>query len=402
MNDGTERNLNIDDEAEINLLDILKVIVKRKMLIITLCLTAIVFSVIYSLTLPNIFTATARVLPPQKDAGGGMSALLGQMGGLAGLAGMGGLGGSGELYLGILKSRSVADAVIKRLDLMTLFKSKNADDARTKLAGTIKSQIGKDGIITISAESKDPKQAAALANAMVDELGRRSVQLNLTKAGVERTFFEKRIELVKQDLKKAEDTLKAFAEQNKAIRVESQATATIAEVAKVKAEIAGMEVQLSALRSYQTEESPEVKLLKTSIRKMQSQLVTEEGIGNGGSIPGVGKVPSLGLEYARRLREVKTQEAIYEQLAKQFEAAKLMEAKDSSSLQILDEAVAPALKSKPKRSLIVILAAVSSFFVGILGAFVLEYLEKMPEEDKVRLHEIKKSMRFSRGKGTPA
>jgi uncharacterized protein involved in exopolysaccharide biosynthesis len=285
------------------------------------------------------------------------------------------------------------DAVIQRLGLLALYKAKTADDARMKLAKKVKFQIGKDGIIVISAENEDPKMAAALANAMVDELGRRSVQLNLTKAGVERAFFEKRIDLVKQDLKTAEDNLKTFAEQNKAIKVESQATVTIAEVAKLKAEIAGMEVQLSALRSYQTDESPEVKMLKTSIRKLQSQLATSEAVGSGGSIPGVGKVPSLGLEYARRLREVKTQEAIYEQLAKQYEAAKLMEAKDSSSLQVLDEAVVPARKSKPKRTLIVILSTFTAFIIGTMGAFLLEYLESMPEEDKAYLREIRKSLR---------
>lgn len=384
------------EEEEINLLDLLRVVVKRKWLIIKLCVVAAILAIAYSLSLPNIYTATARILPPQKDSGGGgLSALLGQMGGLAGMAGISGISGSGDLFLGILKSRSVADGVIKRLDLMTHFKAKNADAARNALAGAVKSQLGKDGIITVSADSKDPKQAAALANAMVEELGKRSVQLNLTKVGVERSFLEKRIELVKQDLKKAEDDLRLFAEQNKTIKVESQATATIAGVAQVKAEIASREVQLAALRSYQTEESPEVKALKSSIAKLQSQMRIGEGSGSGGLIPNVGKVPSLGLEYARRLREVKIQEAIFEQLAKQFEAAKLMEAKDSSSLQILDEAVVPINKSKPKRSLIVILSTVTAFFVGIFGAFLLEYAEKMSPDDRGRWEEIKSSLRLS-------
>lgn len=396
----SQDKLSIDpmlEEQEINLLDLLQVVVKRKMLIIKLCVAAGILSIAYSLTLPNIYSATAKVLPPQKETGGGgLSAILGQMGGLAGMAGISGIGGSGELFLSILKSRSVADGVIEKLDLKTYFKVKNPDAARAVLTGAVKSQLGKDGIITVTAESKDPKQAAALANAMVDELGKRTVQLNLTKVGVERSFLEKRIEMVKNDLKKAEDDLRLFSEQNKTIKVESQATATISEVAKLKADIASREVQLAGLRSYQTEESPEVKTLKSSIAKLQSQMQAGEGSGGGGLIPAVGKVPSLGLEYARRLREVKIQEAIFEQLAKQYEAAKLMEAKDSSSLQVLDEAVVPARKSKPERSLIVILSTVTAFFLGVFGAFLLEYAEKMSPEDRTRWEEIKSQLRLSR------
>ncbi|WP_243688491.1 Wzz/FepE/Etk N-terminal domain-containing protein [Geotalea toluenoxydans] len=189
----------LQSEEEINLLDLLRVIVRRKKLIIKICVTAVVLSVAYSLTLPNIYTATARVLPPQKEGGGGISALLGQVGGLAGLAG-GALGGSSDLYLGILKSRSVADAVIKKLDLQKKFECKNIDEARQALARVVKTQAGKDGIITITADNKDAVLAATLANTMVAELGNRSVQLNLTKAGSERVFLEKRLDLVKDDL----------------------------------------------------------------------------------------------------------------------------------------------------------------------------------------------------------
>ena len=125
---GTETGM--DDEQEINLLDLLNVIVKRKKLIFKLCGAAVVISVAYSLTLPNIYTATAKVLPPQKESVGGLSALtamLGSAGGLASLAGGALGGGTTELYLGILKSRSVEDAVIKRLDLAKVYKTKSPE-----------------------------------------------------------------------------------------------------------------------------------------------------------------------------------------------------------------------------------------------------------------------------------
>ncbi len=389
------------EEDEINLLELVRVIVRRKRTIIILCAFAALLSVAYSLILPNIYTATAKILPPQKESGGGLSALLSQAGGLAGLAGgMGGLGGSSDLYIGILKSRSVADAVIKRLDLLKEYKAKTPDEARNALASAVKVQAGKDGIISVSSDNKDPKKAALLVNTLVEELGRRSVQLNLSKAGNERVFLEKRLELVKGDLKKAEEDLRRFSEQNKAIKVDAQATASIQGIAQLKAEIVSKEVQLESLRSFQTDESPEIRALRAGIARLKGQLGTMAGSGRSSdAILSMGSVPNLGLEYARLLREVKIQETIFEQLTKQYEVAKLNEAKDSSSLQVLDEAVAPTKKSKPKRSLIVILSTVSAFFVGIFLVFIQEYFGKMSSEDRAIWQDIRNSCRFRPGRG---
>lgn len=391
MTDNREQPAVQPEEDEINLLELALVIVKRKRLVVGLPLIAALLAIIYSLTLPNIYTATAKILPPQKEGGGGLSALLSQAGGLAGLAGgLGGLSGPAELYVGILKSRSVGDAVVKRLNLQAIFKSKTAEDARRGLEGAVKIQSGKDGIITITADSKDPKLAAQLANSYVDELARTSVRLNLSKVGTEKAFLEKRLELVKGDLKTAEENLKSFAQKNQTIQIDSQAKASIEGIAKLKAELVAREVQLESLRSYQTDESPEVKILVSTVAKLRREVGAHAAAsGSGEGIPGLGSVPGLGLQYARLMRDLKTQEAIYEQLAKQFEVAKLAEAKDSTTIQVLDEAVPPVRKSKPKRSIMVILATVSAFFVGVFGAFILEYLEKLPDEDRMRLARMK-------------
>ncbi|MCM2359093.1 MAG: Wzz/FepE/Etk N-terminal domain-containing protein [Geobacteraceae bacterium] len=376
------------EEQEIKLLELVQVVVRRKRLITLFCAAAAGISVAASLMLPNIYSATARILPPQKESGSGLTALLGQSGGLAGLASGIGLGGSADLYLGILKSRSVADAVIGRLDLARVFETKTMDDTRKALGAMVKMQAGKDGIISVTAENKDPKLAAALANNFVEELGRKSVQLNLSKAGTERAFLEKRLEVVRGDLKSAEEALKSFQEKYKAIKVDSQAVASIEGIARLKAEIISKEVQLASLRSYQTDESPEVRVLQAAVGKLRSQLGGLTGSGSSGDgIPTVGSVPNLGLEYLRRMRELKTQEAIYEQLTKQNEIAKLSEAKDSSSLQVLDDAVVPTMKSKPKRSLIVILSTVTAFFISVFAAFILEHLDKIPEEERDRWRE---------------
>jgi len=385
-----QNQVGVDDEQEINLLELLQVLVKRKMLIIKICSVAIVVSVAYSLTLPNIYSATAKILPPQKESGGGLSALLGQAGGLAGLA-TGGLGGGGDLYLGILKSRSVGDAVIQRLDLTKVYRASTLEAARGSLNGAVKVQAGKDGIISITAEDKDPKRSALLANTIVDELGKTTVRLNLSKAGTERAFLEKRLDLVRMDLKAAEDDLKSFSQRNKIVEVDSQAKASIEGIARLKAELASKEVQLAVVSSNQTEQSPEVKAIQTGIRRLKGELGALAGSGGGGEgIPSIGNVPGVGLEYSRKLRELKTQAAIFEQLTKQYEMAKLSEAKDSSSFQVLDEAVVPVNKSNPKRSLIVILTAITTFLVSLVIVFVQEYLAKMSNDDRKIVDSIKK------------
>lgn len=392
---GIQEQRPLPEEEEINLLELLQVIARRKSVIIKICTAAVVIAVCYSLTLKNIYTASAKILPPQKESGGGLSSLLSQAGGLASLAGgMGGLGGSTDLYLGILKSRSVADAVIKRLNLQKEFEAKSVDETRKRLESAVKFKAGKDGIISIDAESRDPQKAAQLANTFVTELGRRSVELNLSKAGTERVFLEKRLEVVKQDLRNAENDMKAFQEKYKTFKVDSQASAAIEGIARLKAEIITKEGQLATLRNSMTDESSEVKALQAGISRLKSQLGAMSGSGGSDVIPAVGNIPGLGVEYVRKMRELKTQEAIFEQLTKQYEVAKISEAKDSSSVQVLDEAVAPLKKSKPKRSMIVILAAVTAFFTSIFIVFIQEYLSKLSPEDAVILRDIRNSLRF--------
>ncbi len=390
MSDSLKTNQAVEASEEINLLELLRVVVQNLPLIAKVTTIVAILSIACSLALNNIYTAKAALLPPQKDSTGGAAALLASMGG-GGLAGLvGGLGGSSDMFLGILKSRTVADSVIKRLDLDVELKSKNADDTRKKLQKLVKFQAGKDGIITITADSKDPVKAAILANTFIDELKKTSLQLNLTKASSERSFLEKRLTVVKQDLKTAEDEMKSFQEKNKTIKADTQAAVAIEGIAKLRAELITKEVQLAALRNSMTDENSEIKMLLAGIAKIKGQLSSMSGTGESGSvIPSVGNAPSLGVQYLRRLRELKIQEALFEQLTKQFEAAKLNEARDSSSIQVLDEAVAPVRKSSPKRAIIVILSTLTAFFCSVFFVFIKDYLSKLPPEESVIVDDIK-------------
>jgi tyrosine-protein kinase Etk/Wzc len=377
----------IDESAGlgVQVLELLQVLAKRKRLIIFMTVITAVLSAAYSMTLPNIYIATTKVLLPQKE-GSPISGMLGQMGGLATLAGGRG-GGDADLYLGILKSRSVSEAVVERLDLTKRFRSKAA---WRRVDGSIKALAGKDGIMTITAEDSDPKLAALLANTAADELGRTMVRLNLSKVGSEKMFLEERLEVVKRDLKAAEEDLKSFSQANHIANVETQAGASISGASQLKTEIARKEVELAELRRSQTEESYEVAALRAGIGRLQAELAANAGRGGSSvGLPALGSVPQLGLEYARKMRNLKTQEALFEQLSKQYEMAKLNQAKDSSSLQVLDEALVPEVKSRPIRSTIVAMSTLIALFCSICMVFALEYLQRMPADTKKLLIELK-------------
>lgn len=384
--DGSERGVGE------TVLQAARVLVKRKKLIIGMCVVTALLSAAVSMMLPKTYSATARVLPPQ-DQASGISALISQMGGLAALAGGGKSGGDADLYVGILNSRSLADAVIERLHLVNVYKVTNRDRLRERLHAFVDVQAGKDGIISITAQDADPARAALIANTYVDELGRISVKLNLVKAGSDKYFFEKRLDITKRDLKNAEDDLRAFCERNKIVQPEAQASAALGGIAALKANIATSEVQLAVLRRSNTEESPEVKSLVAALAKMKqdvARMVAASGDGDG--VPALGRVPEVGLAYARKLREVRLQEAIFEQLTKQYEVAKLSDARDTSSLQVLDAAVVPEVRSKPKRGIIVILSTLAALAVSVLLAYALEFYETMPDEQRGHLLDLKRDM----------
>ncbi|HEY6874642.1 MAG TPA: Wzz/FepE/Etk N-terminal domain-containing protein [Geobacteraceae bacterium] len=383
-------------EDTINLLDYLEVIVKRKRLIIRTTLAAFVLSIVVSILLPNVYSSTAKILPPQQDSSGLMGMLMGQAGGgMASLAGdLLGKGSPADMYVGILNSDAVSDAIIDRFHLMQVYKEKYRVDAYKTLDKKVDIIAGKkDGIISITVEDKDPKRAAAMANAYVEELGRLTAQLNMTGAGQNKAFYEERLAKAKVDLARAEDNLKAFQSKNKVVSVTDQAAATIGGIAQIKAQLVAQEVQLAVLKGQFTDSSQEVKSARDSIANLKGQLARLEGNGSGGAIPGVGSVPELGEQYLRLMREFKIQETLVELLTKQDEMAKLTEAKDVAGVQVIQQARVPDKKTKPKRALIVMM---TSFFVGfasLLVAFGLEYKEKMLEEDRQHWRRIKSSFR---------
>ena len=358
------------DDDEINLMDLLLVIAKHNRFIIKLTLSVAVLAVIYALLQPNIYTAKTVILPPQQGASTA-SMLLGQLGGLAGLAGgAAGIKSPNDLHIGMLKSRTIADVLIKRFDLQTLWEAKTREATRKALEGSTVIASGKDGFITIEYSDKDPQFAATIANAYVEELDRLNSTLAVTEASRKRLFFERQLKGSRANLDAAENALKQTQERTGLIQLEKQGGAIIEAVANVRAQIAAKEVELAAMGAFATPQNPDYRQIQQVIIGLRAQLAKLEANSAGSDIKvPTGKLPETGLEFLRKTREFKYQETLFELLSKQFEIAKIDEAKDASLIQVVDKALVPEQKSKPKRSLIVILATMMAFFIGVLLAF---------------------------------
>ena len=358
--------------GEIDLLDLLIVLAKRKKQIFRFTAGIAIVSVIVSLSLPKIYTASTTIMPPQQGQSSAAS-MLGQMGALAGMAGSSlGIKNPGDLYIGMLKSRNVEDDLIRRFDLKALYKARTEEDARKTLEGNAAiSDDKKSGMISIAISDKDPKRAADIANAYVDELNRLTASLAVTEASQRRLFFENQLKLVKDNLAKAEYDLQALQQKAGLIQVYPQEKEIAESNAKLRAEIAAKEVELSAMRVGVTPNNPEYVRLQGELESLKKKL--------GGSNEGNGSDPSMSkdsLEYIEKFRNVKYNQAVLEMLYKQYELAKIDEAKDYPVIQVLDKATPPERKSKPKRALIVIASTLIALFLSIFWAFISEATEK--------------------------
>ncbi|MBE0595979.1 MAG: lipopolysaccharide biosynthesis protein, partial [Desulfuromonadales bacterium] len=273
----------------------------------------------------------------------------------------------------------------------------------TTLAKMVEISIGKkDNIIDVSVDNEDPQLAAAMANAFVDELKKLNIKLNLSNAGRERAFLEERLEVVRADLIRAEESLREFQEKNKAIRIDAQATAIIEAVSRLRGELASKEVELGVLLTSHTEQNHQVRALREGIGQLKSQLRRLEDSPTGKNITqdifiATSDVPDVGIRYARLMRDYKVQETLLELLTRQHEMAKITEAKNTSTLQVLDEAAVPDRKSRPKRSFLVLGATGVSFVLAIFLVFILEYVSRMPEQERRSWREVRARLLFSRG-----
>ncbi len=392
-------------EDTVDLLELSVLLARRKRFILLSGVILAVLTAGMTLIIKPTFTAKVDILPPKKS-----SSPLAQLGALSALAGAGGGAASAlglknpdDEYIGLLQSQTIADGLIQRFQLESLYKKKKLSDTRKMLSNNTKIVSEKSGMISIAVEDPDPKRAADIANAYVDELHDLMGHLAITEAGQRRLFFEQQLEQEKDKLADAEIALVATEQKTGIIQPAGQAQATIMSITQLRAQIAASQIQLQGLETSATPENPEVILLQTQIAGLESHLADlEKGAPSGttGMEDDIGlpssKVPVASLEYVRKMREVRYHETLFELLARQYEIAKVDEAKAGEIIQIVDPALVPDRKSWPPRTLLTLLAGFlgvlfASFWVIIQAAF--QNWESDPER-AAKLHELRNALRL--------
>ncbi|HEX8926691.1 MAG TPA: GNVR domain-containing protein, partial [Terriglobales bacterium] len=314
-------------------------------------------------------TAKALVMPPAQNQGAMGSMLLGQLGSIAGMGAKDlGLKNPTDMYIGILHSRTVADSLIKQFDLQKVYGKRDMTDVRKKLKDRTDIMATKESMISIAVTDRDAKRSADMANAYVRELQVLSNTLAVTEASQRRVFYEQQLQQAKNQLGDAEIALKQTQEKTGVLEINSQARAIIDAIADVKAQIAAKEVKIQSMRSFVTEQNPELQAqeqqlaaMNTQLQKLQKQQPQSEG---DIQIP-TKTLPEVGLEYIRRYRDVKYYETVYQLIAKQYELARMDEAREAGLVQIVDSADLPDKKSWPPRAIIVLLSAIASLLVAM-------------------------------------
>jgi len=359
-------------EESASFLDWLIVLAKYKRSLIALPLLAAVIAAGISLLLPNMYTGTTRILPPQQTQS--TSAVLAQLGSLAGLAGgaVPGMKNPNDLYVGMLKSRTVADHIISRFDLNKLYDKRYQSETRRELARRSTIVAGKDGIISVEVDDIDPKRAAELANAYVDELFKLTKVLAVTEASQRRLFFERQLELAKDNLARSEASTRHALEKGGLVMVEGQGRVMAETNARLRAEITVRELQIGAMRAFASDQNPELQRTQQQLEVLKRELSRMEGNSPIGRPGAKEENNSKGIENLRLLREMKYNEVTYELLARQYEIAKIDEAKDSAIIQVMDRAIEPDRKSRPHRARIVIVTAVLAVLAALLFALLRE------------------------------
>jgi tyrosine-protein kinase Etk/Wzc len=380
---SSESNVPEKDTSEISVTELFSALSRRKGIIGRSVLVSALLATVIAFLLPAKYRAEAVILTPQQTQPSlSTMAQLAGLGPAAGLSSLGLLSGLGlrspaDLYVGILESRTIADGLIKSFNLKQVYNDKDFYTARKHLARNTTIKAGRDTLIHIGVEDRDPDRAAQLANAYVDALSRQNSQVALTEAGQRRLFYENQLAKEKDALADAEIALRDTQKSTGLVAPTGQAEGLIRAVSQLHAEILTRQAQLEAMKSFATEDNPRFQMARREVSALQSELTKLE---RGNHVPGTpevpaGELPQAGLEYLRKYRNVKYHETLFEILAKQYEAARLDEAKSAPLVQVIDHAVPAERKSWPPRA-ILILSAMA--LAGLVSSFWILLIEPRP------------------------
>ena len=351
-------------------------------------LAGIALSILIAFLIPKEYVSTARLMPPDSQSGGGLAMLAALSGPAAG--GIGALAGdllgmktSGALFISVIHSRTAEDRIVQQFDLKKVYATRWDDTARKHLErNTSVSEDRKSGVITLSVTDRNPQRAAAIARSYIDQLDTLVAQLNTSSAHRERVFLEGRLTTIKADLEAAEKDFSQFASKNGAIDISAQGRAMLESAAGLQGELIAAESELEGLRQIYSDNNVRVRSTEARIGELRSQLsklggkydpgasastsTDSSNAASGESYPTLRQLPILGVPYADKYRTLKVEEAVFETLTKQFELAKVQEAKEIPSVKVLDAPDIPERKSFPPRTVIVIGGAILALALSVM------------------------------------
>lgn len=391
--DSPETSTAEDAAPSVSLLDLVYVLAANLRLLIGLPFAAAVLAVGASFLMKPVFTASITILPPQQQQSSAM-ALLGSLGGLgsavggggAGLSALAGLKNPNDQWIGLLKSRTIADAIVQQFDLKSRYAVEMQFEARDELALRTKIEAGKDNLISVSVEDTDPKQAAAMSTAYIDELRKMMKTLAVTEAAQRRVFFERQLQEAKANLIKAETALKASGVNADVLK--TSPIAAVDNVVRLRAQIALLEVRLGVLRGSRTENSPEMQQTLLELASLRTQLRKAEAADTPGS-------NGDSSDYIARYREFKYQETLFELLARQYEIARADESREGNLIQVVDPSSIPEHKSRPKRASLGILVLLATGLLTLIYVFARQALRNARTDPiaAAKLHAIGNALR---------
>ena len=375
------------EEYESDLLDYARVIWRYKWLIVVLCLVSVLGTLAFTLRMQKVYESTTTLLIPKEGGGGGLLSALAASGLAQQVPGISipSLTPNRDTVVSILKSRTVAEAVVQKFKLQERYQLEFLQDAIRRLQAISAVSVSKEGVIAVKVDETDPQLAAQMANFFVEQLDRLVAQFGSGDASRQRAFIAEQLALSKKSLEVAEESLRRFQERNRAIVLQEQTRGAIEAAARLKGEMMASEVQLQVMRNFATESNPEVISLRRRVDEMRRQLGQMqygEELGRPGGRAGgrqeiyvpFARVPEVGLELARQTRELKVQETLVTLLAQQLEQAKIAEAKDMPNVQVLDRAVPAERHFKPRVRLSMLIGGVVSLFVAVFLALLWEHL----------------------------
>ncbi|MCK4966328.1 hypothetical protein KAS50_04815 [bacterium] len=381
-------------QEEKNILDYLIVLAKRKGLIITFTVFAAIITITLSLILPKWYRAESVIMPPESESGLlGVSSLLSQfdelpVGGLS----LGKTSEKTKRLMTIMESRTIMEKVVKKFDLIKSYKEKNITDTIKRLRKYTTFKIQESDAISFTVIDKSPQKASDMANYFLSEMEKMNIELNIEKARNNRIFVEERYKQNKIDLRNAEEKLKEFMNTHNVVSLPEQTEAAIQAAAELGAEVYRIEIELGIKEKTLGRNHSTISSLKTELKEYQKKLdrLFDESENPAkkeisGDITNLfipfSKAPEIGVEYIRLKRDVGIQNKIFELLTTLYEQAKIEEAKDTPTIQILDRAVPPEKKYKPRRMILVVFWTSAAVIFSIILAFIFNFIERVSHAD---------------------